>query len=256
MIKYGFFNSVNNDRLYNADDLSNFFAGMLTDGIFKAFENELEVVANNNMSVTVKSGKAMLNYKYMHNDSNLILNVDAHSSFNRTDYVVAYSNLNTRECGIKIVKGLQNETNPELVNSNTYHVVRLASISVTTSTTSITSSDITDLRSTQWIQLTNISTTLTQLVYRTYINSLYYDSNRSQYYLSFSYPIPVLGRDIVKVYANGTLMVAGTDYDISIVGASAFNIYFKNSDLVYAMQHLSTQNTQTIIVEFILNQST
>lgn len=256
MIKSGFFNAVNGDRTYNADDISNFFAGMLRDGIFRGFENELEVVANSNMSVTVKSGKALLGYKYMHNTTSTVLNVDAHSSFNRTDYVVAYADLNTRTAGLKIVKGLQSGTNSELVPTSTYFVIQLASISVTTSTTSITSSNITDLRSTQWLQLTNISTTLTQLVYRTYIDSLYYDSNRSQYYLSFSYPIPVLGRDIVKVYANGTLMVAGTDYDISIVGTSSFNIYFKNSDMVYAIQHLSTPSAQTIIVEFILNQST
>ena len=35
MIRYGFFNSESGDRVYNADDFSNFFEGVIGDGIFK-----------------------------------------------------------------------------------------------------------------------------------------------------------------------------------------------------------------------------
>lgn len=252
MIKYGFFNAVNGDRVYNADDLSNFFAGMLTDGIFKSFENELQVVANNNMSVTVKPGKAILNCKYMLNTSNLVLNVDAHSSFNRTDYVVAYSDNTTRTCGLKVVKGLQSGTNTELVNTSTYHVVKIASISVTTSTTSITSSNISDLRANNYTQLTNLTTTLSQMVGRVEINNLSWDSSKSQYYVAFTNPIPVIGRDIVRVFFNGTMMTNTVDYYFDTSDSSMFKIYFQNDDLVYAKNHVATN--QYITVEFVLNR--
>ena len=37
MIKTGFFNSINGDRGYNADDMSDYFKGLLTDGVFKNY---------------------------------------------------------------------------------------------------------------------------------------------------------------------------------------------------------------------------
>ena len=33
-IKYGFFNSVSGDRKYNADDISNYFLKLISDGVF------------------------------------------------------------------------------------------------------------------------------------------------------------------------------------------------------------------------------
>lgn len=255
MIEYGFFNAVNGDRTYNADDLSNFFAGMLRDGIFKGFENELEVVANNNMSVTVKTGKAMLGYKYMHNKSSTVLNVDAHSNFNRTDYVVAYSDLTTRTAGLKVVKGLQSGTNSELVSTSTYFVIQLASISVTTSTTSISSSNITDLRYRSWMQFTNIVTSISQMSGRYAITDLNYDSNKGQYYIAFTNPMPVVGRDVIDVYCNGSLMRYTVDYYYDTSVSGQFRIYFQNDDLVYARNHAQANVTQYLTFQFIINTS-
>lgn len=255
MIKSGFFNAVNGDRTYNADDISNFFAGMLRDGIFKGFENELEVVANGNMSVTVKSGKALLGYKYMHNTTSTVLNVDAHSNFNRTDYVVAYSDLSTRTAGLKVVKGLQSGTNSELVPTSTYFVIQLASISVTTSTTSLTSSNITDLRYRSWMQFTNITTSFSQMVGRFAITDLAYDSTKSQYYIAFTNPIPVVGRDVIDVYCNGALMRYSVDYYFDTSVSNQFRVYFQNDDLVYARNHSQSNVTQYLTFQFLLNTS-
>ena len=64
-VNSGFFNAVNGDRTYNADDLSQFFDGIISDGIFKYFKNELKVTANKGLSVRVLNGKAIVLGKYV-----------------------------------------------------------------------------------------------------------------------------------------------------------------------------------------------
>lgn len=34
-VTYGFFNSVNGDRKYNADQMSSYFDGLVTDGVYE-----------------------------------------------------------------------------------------------------------------------------------------------------------------------------------------------------------------------------
>ena len=43
MIKTGFFNSINSDRGYNADDISDYFKGLITDGVFKNYLEDLSL---------------------------------------------------------------------------------------------------------------------------------------------------------------------------------------------------------------------
>ena len=253
MIKYGFFNSVNNDRVYNADDISNFFSGILTNGIFKNYENELEVIAATGMNVTVKSGKALINYKYIHNTSNLTLAIDTHSSYDRLDYIVAYSDLNTRTCGIKVVKGLQSGTSSELENTTTYTVIKLASVFVGTTTTSIDYSNITDLRAESWLQFSNLTTSFSQNYDQTSINNLWYDDSRNLYYVSL-FPMPRVGTDVINVYFNGALAKPNVDYYFLTSIPNEFRVYFQNNDLTYAIQHQQSFR-QYIIVETIINQA-
>jgi len=53
--RYGFFNSVNNDRVYDASDVARFLKKFFTNGVFN---NTLQVSSNDNMTVTVSSGNA------------------------------------------------------------------------------------------------------------------------------------------------------------------------------------------------------
>ena len=66
MIKTGIFNSINGDRVYNADDLGEYFSGLLSDGVFKGFENEMEPTTPGGVPIVViNSGKASLLGKYV-----------------------------------------------------------------------------------------------------------------------------------------------------------------------------------------------
>ena len=55
MERYGFFNSINHDRVYDASDVARFLKKFFTNGVFN---NSLRVTANDNMTVSVSVGQA------------------------------------------------------------------------------------------------------------------------------------------------------------------------------------------------------
>ena len=69
MLKTGFFNSVDGDRKYSADDLSSFFVKLISDGVFPNPSNNLKVVAKSGLTVTVKEGFGFIKAKYAENTS-------------------------------------------------------------------------------------------------------------------------------------------------------------------------------------------
>ena len=59
-ITCGFFNSIDGDRLYNADQMSTYFKGLIGQGVYNSVGGGLQVVAANNFSVDVKTGRAIV----------------------------------------------------------------------------------------------------------------------------------------------------------------------------------------------------
>jgi hypothetical protein len=69
-IKSGFFNSLNGDRKYNAEDMSEYFDGLITDGVFESIGNKLQVTATgSDMTININSGRAMIDCHWLKNDS-------------------------------------------------------------------------------------------------------------------------------------------------------------------------------------------
>ena len=46
MLTYGFFNSKNNDRIYDATDFGSIFDGVINDGVYMGIGNHLAVTAD------------------------------------------------------------------------------------------------------------------------------------------------------------------------------------------------------------------
>lgn len=65
----GFFNSVNGDRLYNAEQMSNIFKGLITDGVYESVGNKLVVEPNSGMTVQINTGRGWFGGKWANNDS-------------------------------------------------------------------------------------------------------------------------------------------------------------------------------------------
>ena len=72
-VTYGFFDSVNGDRKYNAEQMSDYFKGIVTEGVFQHVDNGLQVIAGTGMTVKVKTGRAIIQNRWVENDEEKFL---------------------------------------------------------------------------------------------------------------------------------------------------------------------------------------
>lgn len=77
MWSYGFYNSVNGDRLYNAQQMSELFEGLITDGIYESVGNKLAVQVNNGMTIQINTGRGWFGGHWVKNDSLHLLTLEA-----------------------------------------------------------------------------------------------------------------------------------------------------------------------------------
>jgi hypothetical protein len=146
-VTYGFYDSLNHDRLYNAQQMSAIFDGIINDGVFMSVGNQFHTVAGTGMQVIVKSGRAWFDSTWTLNDAEYPLSIDAADVLlTRIDAVVleVNSEVATRANTIKVVKGTPASTpaKPTLTNTATIHQHALAYVTVTRKITAITNSMI------------------------------------------------------------------------------------------------------------------
>lgn len=144
--KYGFFNSVNNDRVYDASDVAGFLKKFFTNGVFN---NSLGVSANDNMTVSVAVGNANINGYSYENTETLVLNIDeSDSELGRIDSVICRLDLTNRQITTMILEGSYSSdpSQPSITRTGTIYDLRLANISVPAGATRITTDMITDTR--------------------------------------------------------------------------------------------------------------
>jgi len=118
MIKSRFFNSVNQDRVYNAEDFSNIFDGIIKDGIFSHLGNTFDATYDN-LTLHIATGKAWFNGKYIEviDSEDIVLNGPEYYS-NKIDAVCIKIDENNRTCGFEVVEGSEsnNPTKPAVQN--------------------------------------------------------------------------------------------------------------------------------------------
>lgn len=147
-IKYGFFNSVNGDRKYNAEDIGKYLHGIVSSGVYPDSMTTLQVLAGDGMQVQVQAGRAMLDYHYMENDSTLVLTLANGGAQDRIDAIVARLDLSNRLCEIAVKEGTPaaEPVAPTMTRTDVKKEYMLASVYVTKLVTAITQEDITDTR--------------------------------------------------------------------------------------------------------------
>lgn len=146
-VTYGFYNSLNKDRVYNAEQMSSIFNGIITDGVFASIGGSLMPIAGTGMQVVVKTGKCWFNSTWTLNDALLPLDIPAADvSLTRIDAVVVEINsaVSMRANTIKVIKGTPsaNPAKPALVNTETLHQYALGYVTVGAGVTSITADKI------------------------------------------------------------------------------------------------------------------
>lgn len=148
-LTYGFFNSVDGDRKYHAEQMTSIFDGVITDGVFASIGHKFTTIPGTGMQVIVQSGRAWFNHTWTLNDGNYTLNIDAaDSTLTRIDSVILEvdHNNSVRGNSIKVLKGTAASSAKAPTITNVAGALktqyRLANITVSPKVTSITSDKI------------------------------------------------------------------------------------------------------------------
>lgn len=108
MFKYGFFNAVDGDRLYNADDISSFYTGLMSDGVCTVPPTSLWVLHRTGEGLTfaVLPGRAFVQSKYFINTNSFDVTLEAaDQSLPRIDRIVLQLDYTERRFNIVAKKG-------------------------------------------------------------------------------------------------------------------------------------------------------
>ena len=153
-VTYGFYNSLNGDRKYDATQISSMFDGLIIDGIFASIGTAFVVKADTGNTVNVGVGKAWFNRTWTLNDA--ILPLEAPISevlLDRIDAVVIEVDTSeaVRANSIKFVQGTPSSqpVRPTMASSETLHQYPLCYIYRAAGSTEITQADITNMVGTE-----------------------------------------------------------------------------------------------------------
>lgn len=143
----GFFNSLNGDRRYDAEQMSAIFEGLLYDGVIADIGTGFQVTASSGNTVTVGIGRGWFNNIWIYNDS--ILPIEADESellLDRYDAVIVEidKSESVRAGNIKIIKGIASSSPqyPKMEHSADVHQYPLAYINRIAGSTSISQANI------------------------------------------------------------------------------------------------------------------
>lgn len=148
MEKYGFFSSINEDRLYTAQDFTSYFARFLDNGYFSAEENGLKVSANGTLDITVNNGVMWINGHVYELTEPKTLSVDVEANLNRRDRVVVVLDYVNREIRAEIKKGEPSDSPeyPILQRDEDRYEMCIAQYQINKGVTAINQADIIDTR--------------------------------------------------------------------------------------------------------------
>ena len=141
-----FWNSQNGDRVYDANDFSEWLKKFYTTGVFNG---DLAVTASGGMTVSVSSGYVNIEGKVKFFSTPTTLTIaTAGGTYERIDTVVAECNYSDREITVKVVTGVYSaspKATAPIRTAAAYQLV-LAEIDVPAGATEITQKNITDMR--------------------------------------------------------------------------------------------------------------
>ena len=155
-VNSGFYDSVNGDRLYSADQMNMPYKRIVADGVFATNygdpSSDLQVVsANDGLNIKVNKGEAIVGTKWFNNPETKTITVPANTSANpRIDsvFIQTDKSIGVRSGAIVYRTGEPDASpeppsiseDPEIIE------IRIANIAVAVNASTITNAEITDLR--------------------------------------------------------------------------------------------------------------
>ena len=254
-ITYGFFNSLNGDRVYNADQMSEYFKGLVSNGVYESVGDALQVTAGTGMTVQVGTGRALIDCKWMENDAIATVAIStAHVTLPRYTAVVVNLNTLSRLIEITTIDGTPASTpaKPSIGDNQ----LCLAYVKVPGAATAVSQANISDQRgqaACPWVTglIKQVDTSQLFLQWQTAFED-YYDAMTAQFdtwfseltsslnvstyikqyrkdaVLSSTNVVPLdmdlyvyNASDIIMVFINGLLAVENTDYTLTVSDGDA-----------------------------------
>ena len=150
MINYGFFNAVDGDRTYNADDFNEFFNGIISDtGVYKKSGGALQVVPGAGFSVKVQTGRGRIDQHWFALSADESITLEAADiALARYDAIVFRLDDNARTITLQTIKGTPaaTPTKPAIKRIEGIYDICVAYVYIAAGATSIAQSAIEDTR--------------------------------------------------------------------------------------------------------------
>lgn len=176
-VNAGFFNAINEDRAYSADDMNRPYRRLISNGIFATpkgtASDDLQVLAaDNGMNIIVSKGDAIIGDKWFENPSDLTITVSQNSEvLTRIDSIIAQVDRTQAGRAGSIVyrqgSASSNPVHPAINEDEDIFEMRIADIRISPSCVKVTQDLITDCRGSDecpWI---------TSLIYQVDTSTLY-----------------------------------------------------------------------------------
>ena len=121
MLYYGFLDAINGDRKYNSKDFSDYFDGIISDGVYASVGKAFNVSADGTgLFVNVDTGRAKILNRYVLNTSILQLDISAPDTSNyRYDAIIVRISLDDRTGSIEVLTGTPSTDPQKPTPSNT-----------------------------------------------------------------------------------------------------------------------------------------
>lgn len=219
---YDYFWNSNNDRYYDAESMADWLRPFFCNGVFNG---QMQVTANDNMSVTVAAGYGYINGKHRHFLQPTTLDLEtASGTLDRIDAVMIRRDDTERRIYLTIVKGgnATTPTAPAPTREGAIYDLKLADIYIAAGTIRITQAEISDTRMNAavcgWVAATVKEIDFTQIQAQFDAYFAQYKKNISDDYSEYFKAIQAF-KDKAK-----------EDYDLLI---QAFNTYAEQQKLLY-----------------------
>lgn len=222
----GFFNSMNGDRKYNAQQMSEIFEGLITDGVYESVGNKMAVQPNKGMTIQIATGRGWFAKHWVNNDTEYLQTLEA-SDVLLNRYCAVCVRVDESESGrtakphFKYSEFATTPVKPTMERSENVKEYCLAYVYIKAGATAITSADIEDTRGNNnlcgWVTglIEQLSTTTLfeqwTDIFNTWLNDL--QDNIDEWYSNLQDHVnentEVMLVGALPVSVTGTLTVAG-----------------------------------------------
>ena len=149
MERSAFFNSVGGDRRYKAEEFAEYFNSFIGNGVFPQPSTGLQVIANNNMTVTIRAGRGWINGYIYNNPRDLAVTLNtADGVLSRIDRIVLRWDMQERRISAQVRQGTfsANPVPPPITRNVEIYELAIADVLVGAGVIEIRQANITDLR--------------------------------------------------------------------------------------------------------------